>query len=78
MCADDPGNSSALRAKVVIWKCNASDAAQSWKFSGGKLTHGSLCADDKASGGSGSPVILYTCSSAANELNNANQHWSLP
>jgi Ricin-type beta-trefoil lectin domain len=68
MCADDPGNSSALRTKVVIWKCSASDAAQSWKFSGGKLSHGSLCADDKASGGSGSPVILYTCSSAANQL----------
>lgn len=74
MCADDPGNSAALRTEVVIWKCSASDAAQSWKFSGGKLSHGSLCADDKASGGSGSPVILYTCSSAANELWTHNSH----
>jgi hypothetical protein len=68
MCADDPADSTALRTKVVIWKCNASDSAQSWKFSGGELTHGSLCADDKASGGSGSRVILYTCSGAAGEL----------
>lgn len=68
MCADDSGDSSALRAKVVIWRCSAGDAAQSWTFSGGRLIHGRLCADDKASGGSGSPVILYTCSNAANDL----------
>lgn len=68
MCADDSGNSSAPRAKVVIWKCSSTDAAQSWKFSGGQLIHGSLCVNDKASGGSGSPAILYTCSSAANDL----------
>ena len=74
MCADDPGDSTALRTKVVIWQCNGSDAAQSWKFSGGKLTHGSLCADDKASGGSGSRVILYTCSGAADELWTHNSH----
>jgi hypothetical protein len=74
MCADDSGHSSALRAEVVAWKCSASDAAQSWKFSGGKLIHGSLCANDKVSGGSGSPVILYTCSSAANDLWTHNSH----
>ena len=68
MCADDPADSSALRTKVVAWKCSGSDAAQSWKFSSGKLVHGNLCADDKASGGSGSPVILYTCGNAADEL----------
>ena len=74
MCADDSGNSRALGAKVVAWKCSASDAAQSWKFSGGKLIHGSLCANDRASGGSGSPVILYACSSAANDLWTHNSH----
>jgi Ricin-type beta-trefoil lectin domain len=73
MCADDLGDSSAVQAKVVTWKCS-STAAESWKFSGGKLIRGSLCANDEASGGSGSPVILYTCSSAANELWTHNSH----
>jgi Ricin-type beta-trefoil lectin domain len=74
MCADDQGDSSARGAKIVTWKCSSSDAAQSWKFSGGKLIHGSLCANDKASGGSGSPVILYTCTSGANDLWTHNSH----
>ncbi len=66
-CVDDPANSSAKGAKIQLWTCN-NTAAQNWPFSGGKLVHGSLCANDKGSGGSGSPVILYTCGSAANEL----------
>ena len=73
-CADDPRDSSALRTKVVTWTCSGSDAAQAWSFSGGKLKHGSLCMNDKAGGGSGSPVVLYTCSSAANDLWTHNSH----
>jgi len=74
MCADDSGDSSTLRAKVVAWKCSAGGPAQSWKFSGGELVHGKLCADDKAGGGSGSPVILYTCSGAPNQVWTYNSH----
>jgi hypothetical protein len=68
MCADDSGNRSALRTKILVWKCNSSDRAQSWSFSGGELKHGSMCMNDKASGGSGSAVILYSCNGAANEV----------
>ncbi|MGH3186085.1 MAG: RICIN domain-containing protein [Streptosporangiaceae bacterium] len=68
MCADDSGDSGALRAKVVAWKCSAGGPAESWKFTGGKLIHGSLCANDQAGGGSGSHVILYTCNGGSNEI----------
>jgi hypothetical protein len=68
MCADDSGGSSANHTKIVAWKCNSSDAAQSWSFSGGELKRGSMCMNDTAAGGSGSHVILYTCNGAANEL----------
>jgi len=68
MCADDSGASSALRTKIVAWKCNSSVGAQSWSFSGGELKRGSMCMNDKAAGGSGSPVILYTCNGGTNEL----------
>ena len=68
MCADDSGGSSALRTKIVAWKCDSSDAAQSWSFSGGELKRGSMCMNDKASGASGSPIILYTCNGAPDEL----------
>jgi hypothetical protein len=67
-CVDDAGNSSALRAKVVIWTCNSHDAAQKWVFSGGKLMHNGKCLNDQRSGGNGSKVILYTCNGGANEL----------
>jgi Ricin-type beta-trefoil lectin domain len=67
-CVDDAGNSSALRAKVVIWTCNSHDAAQKWVFSGGKLMHNGMCLNDQRSGGNGSKVILYTCNGGANEL----------
>jgi len=67
-CVDDAGNSSALRAKVVIWTCNGNDAAQKWVFSGGKLMHNGKCLNDQRSGGNGSKVILYTCNGGANEL----------
>jgi hypothetical protein len=68
-CVDDNGNSSALRNKIAIWSCNNSDRAQLWHFaSNGELQHNGMCANDKASGGNGSPVILYTCNGAANEI----------
>ena len=74
MCADDSGDRSALRTGIVAWKCNSSDAAQVWSFSGGELKHGSLCMNDKASGGSGSPIVLYTCNRGTNELWSHNMH----
>jgi hypothetical protein len=74
MCADDSGGSSALRTKIVAWKCNTSDAAQSWSFSGGELKHGSRCMNDKASGGSGSAIILWSCNGASGERWTRNSH----
>jgi len=74
MCADDSGDSSALRTAIVAWKCSGSDAAEAWSFSGGELRHGSMCMNDKAGGGSGSPVVLYTCNGGANELWSHNSH----
>lgn len=68
-CVDDNGNSSALRNKIAIWSCDNSDQAELWHFvSNGELQHNGMCANDKASGGNGSPVILYTCNGAANEI----------
>jgi Ricin-type beta-trefoil lectin domain len=67
-CLDDAGNSSANRAKVIIWSCNSHDRAQGWTYSGGKLVHNGLCANDQRSGGNGSKVILYTCNGGANEI----------
>jgi Ricin-type beta-trefoil lectin domain len=67
-CVDDNGNKSTLRNKIAIWSCNGSDKAQLWTFSGGELKHNGMCANDKASGGNGSHVILYTCNGAANEI----------
>lgn len=72
-CADDAGNSTALRNKIDIWKCNGS-AAQQWTFSHGELIHRGMCMNDKPAGGSGSPVVLYKCTGAANELWSHNSH----
>jgi hypothetical protein len=66
-CADDNGNSSAPRTKIQIWSC-VNDASQQWSFSNGELKHGSMCMNDKGSGGSGSPVILWSCNGARNEV----------
>lgn len=52
---------------IQIWTCNSGDRAQQWSFSGGELVHNGMCANDQASGGNGSKVILYTCNGAANE-----------
>ena len=66
-CVDDKGNSSANRTKIEIWGCSSTDQAENWKLSGGELVHNSMCANDKGSGGSGSPVILYSCNGGSNE-----------
>ena len=67
-CVDDARNSSAIRAKVIIWSCNSRDRAQGWTYSGGELVHNGMCANDQRSGGNGSKVILYSCNGAANEI----------
>ena len=65
-CADDTGNSSALRNKIQIWSCTGG-AAQNWSFSNGELVHNGKCLNDQASGGSGSKIVLWTCDRAPNE-----------
>jgi hypothetical protein len=67
-CVDDNGNSSANKAKVVIWTCNASDKAQLWTYSSGELIHNGKCLNDQAWGGNRTKQILYTCNRALNEL----------
>jgi len=66
-CADDKGNSSANGAKIQIWSCSGSDRAENWKFSGGEFIHNGKCLTDKAPGGSGSPVTLYSCNGGSNQ-----------
>jgi ricin-type beta-trefoil lectin protein len=67
-CVDDNGNSSANKAKIVIWTCNASDKAQLWTYSSGELIHNGKCLNDQAWGGNRTKQILYTCNRALNEL----------
>jgi len=67
-CVDDAGNSSANGAKVQIWTCNSFDKAQLWTYSNGELIHNNKCLNDKAWGGNGTRVILYSCNHALNEL----------
>jgi Ricin-type beta-trefoil lectin domain len=66
-CVDDKGNSSANGTAIVIWSCSGTDQAQNWKFTSNELVHNGKCLNDKASGGSGSKVILYTCNGGSNE-----------
>jgi beta-glucosidase len=66
-CLDDNGNSGANRAKVQIWTCSSTDQAESWKFSNDELTHNGKCLNDKADGGSGTKMILYSCNGASND-----------
>jgi len=68
-CVNDTANSSAKNTKIVLWSCNKT-AAQNWSFTGGELRHNGACANDAANAGSGGKVVLYTCSSAAND------HWT--
>jgi Ricin-type beta-trefoil lectin domain len=61
------GNSSADRTKIQIWTCN-DDNAQRWTTYYTAMEHNGMCMNDKAGGGSGSPVILWKCNRATNEL----------
>jgi hypothetical protein len=67
-CLDDKGNSSADRTEVIIWTCDSADSAEGWKFTGGELVHDGKCANDRANGGGGTKVILWTCNRAPDEM----------
>jgi hypothetical protein len=67
MCLDDKGNSSAKRTPVIIWTCNSHDSAQGWTYSNGELQHNGQCANVQGGGGSGSKLILWSCTGASNE-----------
>ena len=66
-CLDDKGNSPANRTEVILWTCSGSDSAEGWKFTGGELVHNGKCANDRANGGSGTKLILWTCNRSAVE-----------
>jgi Ricin-type beta-trefoil lectin domain len=66
-CVDDKANRSANRTEVIIWTCNSADPSQGWKFTGGDLVHDGKCANDQGNGGSGTKVILWTCTHGADE-----------
>jgi ricin-type beta-trefoil lectin protein len=66
-CLDDKGNRSANRTEVILWTCNSADPSQGWKFTGGELVHDGKCADDRANGGRGTKVIVWTCARAPDE-----------
>jgi hypothetical protein len=42
-------------------------ASQNWEFTKGELMHADRCLNDKGSGGTGSPVIMYSCTYAPDE-----------
>jgi Ricin-type beta-trefoil lectin domain len=66
-CIDDKGNSSSNGAEVIIWGCNHGDSAQYWTWTGYELRHDGMCANDPGYGGSGTKLILYTCTGTSNE-----------
>jgi hypothetical protein len=66
-CVDDNGNSSDNRAKIQIWSCSGTDQAENFSFSSNELKHNGKCLNDQADAGSGGHVVLYSCSSAAND-----------
>jgi len=66
-CVDDRQNSSANRAKIIIWTCSGSDQALNWTFSNGEFKHNGKCLNDQGNGGNRSHVILWSCNGASNE-----------
>jgi hypothetical protein len=66
-CVDDPANSTAKGTKIELWSCDKT-AAQNWAFRSGQLQHNGKCANDAGDGGSGSSLILYTCTRASNDI----------
>jgi hypothetical protein len=66
-CIDDRGNSSSSGAQVIIWGCNHGDSAQDWTWSSYELKHDGKCVNDPGYGGSGTKLILYSCTGSSNE-----------
>jgi phage baseplate assembly protein gpV len=67
-CIDDRGNSSSNGTELIIWGCNHGDSAQDWTWnSSGELEHDGMCANDPGYGGSGSKLILWSCTGTSNE-----------
>jgi hypothetical protein len=66
-CIDDKGNSSADKTAVIIWSCNHGDSAQGWTYTDSELRHNGMCANDQGNGGSGTHVILWSCTGSSNE-----------
>jgi beta-glucosidase len=67
LCVSDSGNSSANRSEIQIWTCGSTNQAENWTFSDNELKHNGKCMNDQADAGSGGHVVLYSCSSAAND-----------
>jgi hypothetical protein len=66
-CIDDRGNSSSNGAEVILWGCNHGDSAQGWTWTDYELRHNGMCANDPGYGGSGTKLILYSCTGSSNE-----------
>jgi hypothetical protein len=66
-CIDDRGNGSSDGSQVIIWGCNHGDSAQYWTWTNYELQHDGMCANDPGYGGSGSKLILYSCTGSSNE-----------
>ncbi len=67
-CIDDKGNSFSNGAALIIWGCNHGDSAQYWTWnSSGELEHDGWCANDPGYGGSGTKLILWSCTGSSNE-----------
>jgi hypothetical protein len=67
-CIDIARNSSSRRAKVEIWSCSSSDAAQALTYSHSSLKHNGMCLNAKGNGKAGSKIILWNCTGSANEV----------
>jgi ricin-type beta-trefoil lectin protein len=67
-CLNDAGGSAADRAKIQIWSCHQSSAAEQWTYSKDELARKSMCVNAKGTAKNGAPVILWSCTGTANEL----------
>jgi hypothetical protein len=66
-CIDDKGNNLSNGAELIIWGCNHGDSAQYWTWTGNELQHDGMCANDPGYGGSGTKLILWSCTGTSNE-----------
>ena len=67
-CLNDAGNSGADRAKIQIWSCNKTSAAQQWTYKKDELVRKTMCVNAKGTAKNGAPVILWSCTGTANEI----------